>query len=163
MLHKGVAHGRTLPHATQRRAPLYSRHRVQDDLRPVIGKLYVPKSLGTERRREVIILVRACGAHTDDLLQRLRAAPHDRDEHSAITDFGFKPDLNERGRVTSITVTDAKPEERVVLNSAMETALRNLPMPGEQTRPPTENSDETFNQPWKTRNAKEIAPGKQGA
>ncbi|TVO60547.1 site-specific integrase [Denitromonas ohlonensis] len=138
---------------------LYFRRRVPDDLRHAIGKPYLVKSLGTGLRREAIMLARAYAAHTDNLFLRLRAMPQDFDSDTIKIDFGFKIDLNEFGKVTSISVTDAKPDDRDAVNSVIATALQNLPTAPTPTPTPTPQSKggKTISDVWDGYKADKIA------
>lgn len=61
---------------------LYFRRRAPDDLRPVLGKPYLVKTLGTGKRQEAIILARAFAARTDSFFHHLRTMP-DHDDNRA--------------------------------------------------------------------------------
>lgn len=88
----------------------YFRRRVPDDLRQTVGKPYLTKSLETGERREAMMRARLLAAKTDILFSDLRAMPP---KDRVRADFGLKLDLNELGKPTAITVTDATPEEGV--------------------------------------------------
>ena len=84
----------------------YFRRRVPDDLRQTVGKPYLTKSLETGERREAMMRARLLAAKTDILFSDLRAMPP---KDRVPADFGLKLDLNELGKPTAITVTDATP------------------------------------------------------
>jgi|GEM_PF-2440867 len=103
----------------------YYRRRVPDDLRTVIGKPYLVKSLGTSLRSLALIMARACAAKTDSIYQHLRAMKKSQPEGYQF-DYTFELDLDEMGKVRKIKV-DATPEETASVEAAIQTALTNLP------------------------------------
>lgn len=99
----------------------YYRRRVPNDLKQLIGKRYLTKSLETAHLGTAITLARAYAAKTDALYQHLRTMKKSStpENHFGYT---FKVDLDAWGKPSSITV-DAEPEEQEAVNSAIRTVL----------------------------------------
>lgn len=77
----------------------YFRRRVPDDLRLIVGKPYLVKSLRTGHRREAIILARAYAAQTDIAFTQLRTMPDKKLTAQELLDnFAKLPDCRERIR-----------------------------------------------------------------
>ena len=90
--------------------PYQFRRRVPDDVRGVLGKLFLVKSLGTTRRREAIILARVLAFRTDYLFQRIRTMPSS-DDNIRI-DLILKVDFNELGGLKSVHIEADNPDEQ---------------------------------------------------
>lgn len=103
----------------------YYRRRVPDELRAIIGKPYLVKSLGTSQRGLALIMARAYAARTDSIYQHLRAMKKSQPEGYQF-DYTIELDLDEMGKVRKIKV-DATPEETAAVEAAIQTALNNLP------------------------------------
>lgn len=103
----------------------YYRRRVPDELRAIIGKPYLVKSLGTSQRNLALIMARACAARTDSIYQHLRAMKKSQPEGYQF-DYTFELDLDELGKVRKIKV-DATPEESAAVEAAIQATLNNLP------------------------------------
>ncbi len=103
----------------------YFRRRVPDDLKHIIGKPCVVKSLGTNERRLAIILARAYAAKTDTIFRNLRSMNKNNDK-GTIFEYAFVLELDDFGVLRKIEV-EADPDETVALESAIRTTLANLP------------------------------------
>ncbi len=103
----------------------YYRRRVPDELRAIIGKPYLVKSLGTSQRGLALIMARAYAARTDSIYQYLKTMKKSQSDGYQF-DYTFELDLDEMGKVRKIKV-DATPEETAAVESAIQTALTNLP------------------------------------
>lgn len=103
----------------------YYRRRVPDELRAIIGKPYLVKSLGTSQRNLALIMARACAAKTDSIFKYLRAMKKSQPEGYQF-DYTFELDLDDKGVLRKIKV-DATPEESAAVEAAIQTTLSNLP------------------------------------
>jgi integrase len=136
----------------------YFRRRVPDDLRLIVGKPYLVKSLRTGRRREAIILARAYAACTDRYFTELRnMASNQNNDDTIRIDFGFELEWDELGKPRKLKVTEAQPHEAEALNSAIETTLRNLPQPASAAPAPPQKSSKTIGETWNDYKAEKIA------
>ena len=140
------------------------RRRVPDDLQPLVGKRFIVASLKTGDRRQATVRARAAASQTDTLFEELKQMVRRKRQPEPITtDFGFKIDLSELGRPKSIVVTDATPADSEAINSAIETALRNLPAPNhnrDNARPITQNptiGGKSIMETWEDYKAEKIA------
>ena len=102
---------------------LYYRRRVPDDLRQIIGKPYLVKTLNTIHRGAAIVLARAYAAKTDAIFQHLRAMKKKNPESFQI-DYILKIELDDLGLVSKMEV-DAQPEESDAVASVISAALQN--------------------------------------
>lgn len=103
----------------------YYRRRVPDELRAIIGKPYLVKSLGTSQRNLALIMARACAAKTDSIFKYLRAMKKSQPEGYQF-DYTLELDLDDKGVLRKIKV-DATPEESLAVEAAIQTTLSNLP------------------------------------
>jgi len=103
----------------------YYRRRVPDELRAIIGKPYLVKSLGTSQRGLALIMARACAARTDSIYQHLRAMKKSQPEGYQF-DYTLEFDLDDKGVLRKMKV-DATPEESEAVEAAIQTTLSNLP------------------------------------
>ena len=109
----------------------YFRRRVPDDLRPVVGRPYLIKTLRTGKRRDAIILARALAARTDSLFHHLRIMPNHDDKIQV--DLIFELDFNDLGGLKSVHIEADTPEEqeqaKTMLDSALDKLLANRDAP----------------------------------
>jgi len=85
----------------------YYRQRVPDDLRQIVGKPYLVKTLATSRRGAAIVLARAYAAKTDSIYGNLRAMKKQASEGFQV-DYSLALDLGDDGSICQIRV-DAEP------------------------------------------------------
>lgn len=102
----------------------YYRRRVPDDLRPIIGKPYVVKTLKTSDRREAIILARAFAGRTDEIFGQLRTMKKN-DPKGLQSDYTVMLELGDLGEPRKLTV-QGEPHETDAINSAVDNILQNL-------------------------------------
>lgn len=102
----------------------YFRRRVPNDLRSILGKAYLVKSLGSYPLGAAIILARALAAQTDQLFQRLRFMKKNKPEDIQV-DYTLEIELGDFGTPRKIRI-DATPEESAAVELALTTALQNL-------------------------------------
>ncbi len=110
----------------------YFRRRVPDDLRPIIGKPYLVKSLLTGQRREAIIRARSLAAQTDCYFIALRnMPPRKKNSEGLPVDFVLSwephPAVGKRA-----IAHDVKPDEEVsaaVAVATLQAHLYGAPMP----------------------------------
>ena len=105
----------------------YFRRRVPDDLRQIIGKPYFVKTLATSHRGAAVVLARAYASRTDTIYGNLRAMKKQEAEGFQV-DYSLILDLGNDGLIRKIQVS-AEPNESEAVNSAIRTALQNLPNP----------------------------------
>lgn len=117
---------------SRHRTKFYFRRRVPDDLRAVVGKPYLVKSLGTCERRAAIILARIFATRTDALFSHLRTMNH-KDDDGLTLGYVFEIEMDEFFRPKKVKL-DAEPHETDAANSAIETALRGLSQNSPGTR-----------------------------
>lgn len=100
----------------------YYRRRVPDDLRQVLGKPYLVRTLATTHRAAAIVLARQYAARTDALYGKLRA----------MKKAGLEPlqydlttylDLGDFGKL----VIESQPHETADVQAIIKTTLQNLP------------------------------------
>lgn len=125
----------------------YFRRRVPDELRAIIGKPYLIKSLGTSQRGLALIMARAYAAKTDSIYQHLRAMKKSKPEGYQF-DYTLELDLDDNGFLRKIKV-DATPEESAAVEAAIEATLSNLPnqpagMPISRASTPAITASELF-------------------
>ena len=101
----------------------YFRRRVPDDLRHIIGKSHVFKTLNTTLRGAAIVLARAYAARTDAIYQHLRAMKKKNPE-SLQFEYTLKLEFDDLGLVRKMEV-DAQPDESDAVASAIGAALQN--------------------------------------
>ena len=101
----------------------YFRRRVPDDLRQVIGRRYLVKTLNTSHRGAAVVLARAYAAKTDAIYQHLRSMKKANPE-SLQTDYVIKLEFDDLGAVKKLEV-DAQPEESEAVASAIRAVLQN--------------------------------------
>lgn len=116
----------------------YFRRRIPDDLRSIIGKPSIVKSLGTEQRREAIILARALAAKTDTLFHDLRSME---DKDRIRTNFSLSWILDDSSQKRAVA-EDVRPGEEVAaavgvatLQAHFDGAPLPMPAPPTQLRP----------------------------
>lgn len=103
----------------------YYRRRVPDELRAIIGKPYLVRSLGTSQRGLALIIARAYAARTDLIYQHLRAMKKSQPEGYQF-DYTLELDLDDMGFLRKMKV-EATPEESDAVEAAIQTTLSNLP------------------------------------
>ena len=137
----------------------FFRRRVPQNICAILGKNVIVKSLGTEKRREAVILARSLAVQTDAIFYRLRTM-----SKNSKVEYSFSFDLNE----LRLTVTDAKPEDQAAIDSHIATTLQNLPVgvevpvrPLPETRPQRSSSNKTILQVWEEYKAVMLAKGAQ--
>jgi integrase len=108
----------------------YFRRRVPDDLKQIIGKPYLVKSLETSCRCDAIILARAYAAKTDAIYRHLRDMKKQKIEGFEV-DYTLELVFDDLGSVHKIRV-DANPDESEAVESAIRTTLQNLPNQAEK-------------------------------
>lgn len=108
----------------------YFRRRVPDDLRSIICRTAITKSLGTESRREATIIGRACAAATDELFKKLRTM---RKKKSQGEDDCFRIDYGQRVEIdlgifgkSSLVFDDVKPEDQPTIDSSIEKTTQSI-------------------------------------
>lgn len=103
----------------------YYRRRVPDDLRAIVGRPYLVKTLKTSDRREAIILARAYAGRTDEIYQQLRAMKKNKPD-GFQADYTIMLELGDLGEPRKLTV-QGEPHETDAINSAVGKILQNLP------------------------------------
>ena len=103
----------------------YFRRRVPDDLRQMIGKPYLVKTLKTSNQREATILARAYAGKTDEIYQHLRAMKKNEPE-SFVLDYTVMIELGDLGKPSKVTI-QGEAHETEAIKSTLETALQYLP------------------------------------
>ena len=153
---------------SRRSSIFYFRRRVPDDLRPIVGKVFIQQTLHTSDRREAIILARALAAKTDTIFRDLRTMKKQRPAQQTTPatgshfDYIMEIDLSDSGRPKSIKV-QAEPHEQEAVNSAIATALQNQPgAPAEDDThaEPKSKGGITIMQAWEGLKAEKVAGGK---
>lgn len=108
---------------SRHRSIYYFRRRVPDDIRSVLGRAYLVKTLGTGLRRKAIVLARILASRTDVLFQQLRTMPNQNDAPLQV-DLIFELDFNDLGSLKKVRIEADTPEEqeiaKVMLNGALE-------------------------------------------
>ncbi|EKE17641.1 MAG: hypothetical protein ACD_10C00345G0001, partial [uncultured bacterium] len=100
----------------------YFRRRVPDDLRQMIGKPYLVKTLKTSNQREATILARAYAGKTDQIYQHLRAMKKNEPE-SFVLDYTVMIELGDLGKPSKVTI-QGEAHETEAIKSTLETALQ---------------------------------------
>lgn len=103
----------------------YYRRRVPDDLRLIIGKPYLVKTLATAHRATAVVLARRYATRTDSLYEQLRAMKTSKSEGNQFN-YTFEIDLDDLGILRKIKV-DATPDETEAVEAAIKATLQNLP------------------------------------
>lgn len=134
----------------------YFRRRVPDDLRPVLGKPYLVKTLGTGRRREAIILARAFAARTDSLFSRLRIMPNHADDNIEV-ELIFKLDLNDLGGIKSIHIEADTPEEQEQAKAMLDSTLEKLSTNRQPPSTVAKGNGKSITEAWEAYKAEKIA------
>ena len=101
----------------------YFRRRVPDDLRQIVGKLYLVKTLNTVHRGAAIVLARAYAVKTDAFYHHLRAMKKKNPDFFQ-TDYTLKFEFDDLGMVSKMEV-DAEPEESDAVASVISATLQN--------------------------------------
>lgn len=131
----------------------YFRRRVPDDLRLMLGRLYLVKTLGTGKRREAIILARAFAARTDSLFHHLRTMS-DHDDNIQV-DLIFKLDFNDLGGLKSVHIEADSPEEqeqaKAMLTRTLDRIPANMPPPA-----PVKGNGKTVTEAWEAYKAEKV-------
>ncbi|MBS1129432.1 MAG: hypothetical protein H6R16_434 [Proteobacteria bacterium] len=104
----------------------YFRRRVPDDLRRVLGRRFLVKTLGAAGRREAIILARALASRTDVFFHHLRTMPN-HDEKIQV-DLIFKLDFNDLGGLKSVHIEAETPEEHEQAKAMLNDTLDKIPV-----------------------------------
>jgi hypothetical protein len=99
----------------------YYRRRVPNDLRQILGKDYLLKTLETSQRGAAIALARCFATRTDALYAGLRAMKKSKAD-SGKFDYTVQVDFDLFGKPSSITF-DAQPGEEESVNSAIRAAM----------------------------------------
>jgi integrase len=113
----------------------YYRRRVPDDLRLVIGKPYLVKTLETSHRATAVILARRYATRTDALYEQLRAMKKLKTSTMHRFDYVLELDLDELGLLKKIKI-DATPDETEAVEAALKAAVQSM-----SRRSVTESSD----------------------
>lgn len=103
----------------------YYRRHVPDDLRSIVGKPYLVKTLKTSDRREAIILARAYAGRTDEIFGHLRTMKKNKPE-GLQSNYTLVLELGDLGEPRKLTV-QGEPHETEAINSAVEKIFQNLP------------------------------------
>lgn len=108
----------------------YFRRRVPGDLRQLLGRIYLVKTLNTTQRGAAIVLARAYAAKTDAIYQHLRTMKKTNLE-GLQTEYVLKLEFDDHGAVKKLEV-DAQPEESAAVALAINAALlnRSIQSPG---------------------------------
>lgn len=109
----------------------YFRRRVPDDIRLLLGKPYLVKTLGTGKRREAIILARAFATRTDSLFHHIRTMP-DHKNNNLDVELIFKLDFNDLGGLKSVHIEADTPEEQEQANAMLNNTLQSLQAPSQR-------------------------------
>ena len=147
----------------------YFRRRVPDDLRPLIGKPYLVKSLGTGERLQAIIRARFLATQTDSYFVTLRdmASSKKSSSDGFQIDFALSWDYDLSGMKKAVA-RDILPGEEVATAIGVATLQAHLdgaplpPAPPQATPAPTiKLAGKTITQAWESYKAEKIALSQQ--
>jgi integrase len=116
----------------------YFRRRVPEDLKAIIGKSFLVKTLATTSKAAAIVLARVYAAKTDAIYERLRTMKKSRPD-SIQFDYTLEFSMDDEGKPKF--KIDATPEETQAVSTVIATALQNFPIgprtsiPSQPTRP----------------------------
>jgi integrase len=110
----------------------YFRRRVPSDLKGVIGKSYMVKTLTTNSKAAAIILARAYAAKTDSIYERLRIMKKSNPD-SLEFDYTLEFSLDDDGKPKF--KIEATPEETQAVAAVIGTVLQNFPSSAKSSTP----------------------------
>lgn len=135
----------------------YFRRRVPDDLRSVIGKRYLLRSLGTAIRREAIIRGRVLASRSDQLFENLRIMPNTTNREGLRIDFGYECHIDDSG-LKKHSIVDIKPgEESAAAAFAQALGLAPGGTLGALSAAPRKGSGKLISETWVSFKAEKIS------
>lgn len=133
------------------------RRRVPHDLRLIIGKPHLVKSLSTGLRRDAIILARALAARTDDLFQHLRTMPHDHEPIRIDFALHWTPDDDGRKRAFATEIMPGEAIDAAVAVATLQAHFDGTPPPVQSAPSVKSKAGKTIMQTWEAYKAEKIA------